>query len=204
MKSQQLILAVVLSTAHALLPGTIVFDLAAGRIDDSVWLSSFSNPNASSSVSVSGYNTSEPYPGTRSDNWRYTVQVVADVPRERGRDFLTASWVRLEPPANLLRDVGNGSQVFDQDESWAVCQFIWVSDKVSRADKVNGNTCEGALDRECYNAWLRALLVRPQGRSSGPCPELKAPTECRTVLGVGEEVNSSGYRFGKCRSWIWG
>ena len=81
MKSQQLILAVILSTARALIPGTKVFDLAAGRIDNSVWLSSFSIPNATSSVSVSGYNTSEPYPGTKSDNWWYTVQVVADVPR---------------------------------------------------------------------------------------------------------------------------
>ena len=93
----------------------------------------------------------------------------------------------------------------DQDESWAVCPFIWVSDKVSKAEKVNGQTCEGALDRECYNAWLRAMLIRPQGQSSGPCPNFKAPKECNSALGVGEKGNNAMYGLGcKCRSWILG
>jgi hypothetical protein len=175
---------------QATIPGTGVIDQGARHVPDDIWLSVFQTPNATGSVSIPGFNMTEQYPGMRSDDWRYTLQIVADVPRhEDDGGFLTGGWVRLEPPQNLLRDLGNGSSVIDQDASWHVCQYVWVADKMSRGTKVNEDTCEGAFPKECYDAILRGMQGRGPG---GSCPSVMVLDECREAFSIGEA--GSDYR----------
>ncbi|KAK1749600.1 hypothetical protein QBC47DRAFT_407880 [Echria macrotheca] len=195
MKSHHLLLAL-FSLTNARIPGTRIYGDVAS-INNTIWLSHFSAPNATSSVGVTGFNTTQRYPGSTTADWRYTVDVVADLPLTRDRGFTAASWIRLAPPESLLRDLGNGSKVLDIDESWSVCQIVWRSDKASRAEEVNGDTCEGALDKTCYDAWIRELRKRPARATKSSCPDVKAPKECEGALGFGERVGGSeGYGLG--------
>ncbi|KAK0653125.1 hypothetical protein B0T16DRAFT_455438 [Cercophora newfieldiana] len=168
-----------LPLASAIIPGTRVYDEWAGAVPNDVWLSSFRTPNTTGSVSISGFNMTSAYPGTPSGDWRYSIDIVADIPLDAG--FISGAWIRLTPPENLFRDLGNGSKVIDRDESWSVCQYLWVSEKVSAVDKVDGDTCEGALDKACYDAIKRQLGTPRNSRVN--CASVSAPTECDEAFG---------------------
>ncbi|KAK4449015.1 hypothetical protein QBC34DRAFT_438781 [Podospora aff. communis PSN243] len=191
-----LLLPLLLPLSHATVPGTRIYDMWIALIPNSIWFSTFDAPNATSSVSFPGFNISERFPGNSSvsnPDWRYTVQVVSDLPRHDGQGYMSAAWIQLEPPEDVpTRDLfGNGTEVLDAHESWAMCQYVYTADKVSEADEVDADTCEGGLSRECYDEWMDELKKRTTGRD---CPSFRVPAACTGELGDFEGYGiSSGF-----------
>jgi len=86
--------------------------------------------------------------------------------------------------------------MIDQDESWGLCQYLWQFDKVSSADEVDTHTCEGGLDKGCYDA-IKRQIGGARG-PSGSCPTVILPKACDAAFGRQGEERSiyEGYRLG--------
>jgi len=80
------------------------------------------------------------------------------------------------------------------DDSWRVCQYVWITDKASRGDEVHPDSCEGAISKECYDAMRRKLGTRGP---NGSCQSVVAANECKESFGIGEKGDDyAGYGLG--------
>lgn len=166
--------------------GAQVDNLGIQSIREEDWRAAFISPNATGEGSIEGFNMTAPNPGSKSDNWTWTIQVQADVPTSDGQ-FVAGTWIQLKAPQNLLQDIGNGS-IVPQDPSWFVCEQIFIAPMLmSTAGSVDSG-CNGFLPPQCLSDMMTGFTrgFRPSGRSTRRCPSIDIPTSCDETFGAGK------------------
>lgn len=164
-------------------------DTGLGRVTREDWGASFAQPNATGRASFPGFNVSSPYPGSRSDNWTFTIKVRDGLPLDGSGDLVaTGTWIQLEAPENLLVDTRNGSAV-PQHSSWWMCQGIYLVARLKSDQEVVSGGCDGILPTECISELKRSLSAG-FGAREYRCPRMDLPPACEEAFGEGE---SPGY-----------
>jgi hypothetical protein len=167
--------------------------LLKGGLSDEDWRSAFKDSNATGSVSFPGFNVSAAYPGQASDDWKFIIDVAADVPLGDGI-FVTGTWVRMQAPKSLLVLSNNSSSsspgnetadnnlptarnsVLPVSDSWKVCQSL--VDFTNPGLQVDANTqgrCDGILPDECLSA-MKNNLARGYRLDSDGNPDCSSST----------------------------
>jgi hypothetical protein len=170
------------------------FSVDTRNLVDGAFEAAFQHPNATGAAPLRGFNLSVPYPGSRSDDWTYRVQVRDDIPRkDRGADagtFTTGTYITLQAPANLLRreaaTIANTTTLtfMDIDPSWALCSKVWtpaalLSDKTPAA----AGSCAPFLPDDCIRELqLQMTSFRLDSRGAVDCPSPDLPTTCSDAL----------------------
>ncbi|KAK0724953.1 hypothetical protein B0H67DRAFT_641432 [Lasiosphaeris hirsuta] len=159
-------------------------------VNDEAWNTAFLSVNVTGSATIDGLNTSQPYPGSASDQWKYTIKVRDNVPFSSGGQYMAGTSIQLEAPKDLLTDVGNGSVVL-QDRSWHICQLVFAGPALKSGKALPGPGCTGFLDTTCI-ADLTSHLVTGFGNRNrtGPdnlCPLPRPgtlPQSCNATFGT--------------------
>lgn len=167
----------------------------------------FAQPNVSDTATFSGYDWTQPFPGTPTSGFAAHLHVAYDVPfpntlvKQNASSAVSA--LTFSNPAGLMMqhrdddddddDANGDATTKPMDASWYVCQHIWVSSSSSVADttttnKMDHHTC-GFLGEECL-ADLRSNLTERWGHfdpnvpCSGQIFDL-VPASCQSVWGLG-------------------
>lgn len=170
--------------------GNSANDTAIEGLISDAWYAAFSTPNATGSSTIQGYNLTSPYPGSKSDDWTYTIKVRDDIPLQDG-NVATGTWIELEAPKSLLVDIGNGS-IVPQDPSWHVCRTVFTAPNLTSDAGIPGPGCEGFLPSDCLSDLTTDLSTsfHDPNRTSfdNPCPLPKPkdlPQSCKDTFGTG-------------------
>ncbi|KAK3346505.1 hypothetical protein B0T25DRAFT_279628 [Lasiosphaeria hispida] len=177
-------------------PFVPIFGSAAGSgviegVDDEAWSTAFKTANATGSAAIDGFNITQPYPGSKSDQWKYTIKVRDNVPFSTGGQYMAGTSIQLEAPKDLLTDIGNGSVVL-QAPSWHICQLVFVGPALRSSKPLPGPGCTGFLDAACISDLTSHLVTGFENHNrTGPdniCPLPKPrmlPQSCNATFGTG-------------------
>ena len=86
--------------AHAILSAPILDTMF--RVSNEEWAREFATANATTEVPFAGYDITTPYPGTRSADWRLSVQVKEGIPAGENGAVATGTWIRWGAPPSLM------------------------------------------------------------------------------------------------------
>jgi hypothetical protein len=182
--STALVISLVLTNRAAASP--VVSYSGAASVSDDIWQTAFLTPNATGSAPIEGYTVGSAFPGSKSDNWTFSIQVKDDVPLNGGQ-FGTGTWVQLSPPDNLLNNTGNRS-ILTTDPSWGICLSVWLAPVLqSSAAKVDP-ACGGVLPSDCVADMLRnqqhmGHTYVNSSTTKQACPSISLPTSCMNAFG---------------------
>ncbi|KAK3317062.1 hypothetical protein B0H66DRAFT_641778 [Apodospora peruviana] len=169
------------------------------------WETAFVSPNATGRFPVPGYNMTDTFPGSPSDDWTYTIQVRDDILLPDKTGYFTGTWIRLDAPKNLIvQSPFNESltQVVRQDDSWGVCLNVYVGPEMTTSDPAApGDGCE-ILSEECITDLENFLKTKWQNRSpdgirADECPVVspkQLPESCQKFIGTGAIGTNHGLR----------
>ncbi|KAH8201541.1 hypothetical protein TruAng_004312 [Truncatella angustata] len=156
-----------------------------GDIDSSTISDGLKAPNATGRIPISGPNVTEVYPGTMIDGdgdqngWELSIDVTANVPITDGSKagrFISAAGLKLLPPAELVQDFGNGTEILKADrDSWVTCFTVFGMDGVSSpiTSECTANIQRAVANDQriivpgCYN--LGSYEHDPWGSFRGSC-----------------------------------
>ncbi|KAK0638489.1 hypothetical protein B0T16DRAFT_421254 [Cercophora newfieldiana] len=178
----------------------------ATNITDAAWYSAFTSPNATGSHTFSGRDTRQPFPGSSSAQWTYTLQIRDDVPRVDG-DFATGAWIQMEVPPSLTREnrttvgeeFGPGIEpmtIIDrgvpQDESWEICQQVFLGPGLEFSQGAEAGcgtaemqTCLGDLKSYLETNFGNRNVIGLGSSSNCPLPSpRRVPESCKSHLNV--------------------
>jgi hypothetical protein len=137
--------------------------------------------NDTGHVSFTGYNISQPFPGSPQDGWSFDLDVAADVSAhldDGTKGFATVSNIYITPPGGHLAAV---------DRSWNMCfQYAGRIDLVADDD----GTCSSALGQGCIDDWK--VAIASEYKNTGKC-SVSVPRSCKSRLT--QELGGGGCKF---------
>ncbi|KAH7323269.1 hypothetical protein B0I35DRAFT_459366 [Stachybotrys elegans] len=122
------------------------------RIPEDRWEQAIRNANATATVrNVTGYNTTQAFPGTPMDGWSLSVSVIGDyaVPRTP-YDGVTGAQVLYEEPRSILNQTDQRWPMGLEDGAWSLSGNIYLVDYP--LDESFNQDCRGVLSDECWEA----------------------------------------------------
>lgn len=175
-----------------------VFDSQFSRFNDSEWADLFSTANATTQVPFPGYDITAPYPGNRSSDWRFSVQVKEGIPSTPSGMVATGSWISWGAPRDLMvKNTTNDTYgLAPLHPSWNVVHsFIQGRDLRSNDDGDIDPTCKGFLSDECIDDFHVQLAdtYNKGGNKTGAnrFPSAHPPPSCRERLRLYEAYTMS-------------
>jgi hypothetical protein len=176
-------LAVGARCAHAAIAA--VYDIQFSRITDDEWASMFSTANATTEIPFPGYDITAPYPGTRSSDWRLSVQVKEGIPSTFDGMVATGTWVTWGAPRDLMvKNTTNDTYgLAPLHPSWKVIQTFVQAKQLRSDDEDVDPTCKGVLSDACiadFHAQL-ADTYNEGGNQTGAdrFPTAHPPSSCQ-------------------------
>ena len=173
------------------------------RLAASDLLPKFSSPDASGSISFTGYDLSSPFPSEPLDGWTASISIKRDLKasnKSSEDDYFVGGLVALDPPAELVDDAIEGNGTWKAHQSWLPCMQYWTRGFQSSAtetpfwhaspdalkDAPNGD-CTPLLTEECISKFEQvATSIAALGpEAGGTCPTFfrALPDECTSQFG---------------------
>jgi len=129
------------------------------------WEAAFKQPDARGAVNITGYDITAPYPGSKSEDWQYTIQVKSGIPvdEDKGGGSITGVWVQMDVPESLLKPKPDNEcfRHVPQDlNTWEVCRVVYVMSLPAPVSDtpISGPGCQGALSEQCISDWKKMLV----------------------------------------------
>ncbi|KAH8653824.1 hypothetical protein BX600DRAFT_471697 [Xylariales sp. PMI_506] len=191
------------------------------------WLDAVDASNSTGLFSISGYNVSEPYPGSPVDGWSLSVAAV-DVSNFGER--MVGYSMTLKAPDALIGSSAAEGPIVDVDPSWGLCVWNYESPpEYSNRSTYNNpdnkplatdGSCSGLLSDACIAALEKAaetsywISSETYGHynSNVICDTLDTPAECGASVGntISPIISTSGlpiqYLNGSVTyqdGWVW-
>jgi hypothetical protein len=153
-------------------------------IAESAFGQALSQPNATGSAEINGYNISSvDFPDSR--NWTLRISLKADVPLSSTKatslpDEARAKYTHI---TTLGVDIPEPGLIADTVSTNRLCGLVYpgLSDEAARKGQSNNNNCEAALGSQCARELEAAGLAANSDRAVG-CRTPAIPDSCITAF----------------------
>lgn len=139
----------------------------------------FKTPNLSDNASMTGFDWTEPFPGSKIDGHKAYMRVAYDVPipEDIVQNATTAvSSLTFSIPDSMMQK--NKNLPKPMDPSWYICRHIFISTKPDSSTPVNhdcdflGSKCQDDLRSSLTKTWMKEMPNVPcTGLGFDPLPK---------------------------------
>ncbi|KAH7316915.1 hypothetical protein B0I35DRAFT_434218 [Stachybotrys elegans] len=168
---------------HYRFPDEQVYDIPI-----EIWNEAIRRPNATAVAhNVTGYNTTQPYPGSPLDEWTLSLSVVGNyTPSDSHYDSITGAELRYEAPRPIRNQTDESWPTGFEDGAWRLCGYVHLIDYDPDSDV--DTACGTVLSDECLTS-MRNLTDSGELCSS-PFPEACSGelTNDATIITLGNSV----------------